>query len=187
MEILIITGPPYSGKGTQCLALKNILGFKHISTGDRCRLEKRNNSYIGRILSKYETLGELVPDHIMRKLLNRILDENVNERGLILDGYPRTINQVNYLLKLVKLKVISINKVFQIEVEKKELIKRGIHRATKSNRQDDQDPRIRERRIEIYEKMIKPSIEHMKTKLNVFTCYSDGTKEELTQKIIVEL
>ena len=60
MEILIITGPPYSGKGTQCEILKEQLKFEHISTGDRCRSEKQNETEIGKIMSEYEEKGDLV-------------------------------------------------------------------------------------------------------------------------------
>lgn len=187
MEILIITGPPYSGKGTQCEILKNVLSFKHISTGDRCRLEKRKGSELGIVLSAYEEHGELVPDVIMKDLLNQILEENKNEKGIVLDGYPRTISQVDYLLTLVERKVITISKVFQIEVKKQELLNRALHRSCKSGRKDDQNPRLWKKRIEVFEMFIKPSIEYMKTKLNVYTCYSTGTKEELTKKIMIDL
>lgn len=187
MEILIITGPPYSGKGTQCEALKHVLGFKHISTGDRCRLEKRNDSELGRVMSQYEEKGELVPDMIMKNLLNTILEENKEEKGIILDGYPRTISQVDYLLTLIQLSKIHINKVVQIEVNKQELQRRALRRASKSGRVDDCNKKVRENRMQIFDLSTKPSIEYMKTKMNVFTCYSRGTKEELTQKILVDL
>ncbi len=187
MEILIITGPPYSGKGTQCEILKNVLGFKHISTGNRCRLEKQKGSECGIVLSGYEEHGELVPDVIMKDLLNLILKENKNENGIILDGYPRTIAQVDYLLELVLQKQITIRKVCQIEVDRQELLNRAVRRSCKSGRIDDKDPTIHKKRIEVFKTSTKPSIEYMKTKLDVFTCYSKGTKEELTQQILVEL
>lgn len=76
MEILIITAPPYSGKGTQCQIIKDTLQFEHISTGDRCRLEKEKETEIGKILSEYERKGDLVPDVIMKELFGNILDEN---------------------------------------------------------------------------------------------------------------
>ena len=101
MKILIITGPPYSGKGTQCEILKNLLNYKHISTGDRCRLEKEQGTEIGKELSKYEKKGDLVPDQIIKTLFSQILDENRSEEGIILDGYPRTIPQMDDLLALV--------------------------------------------------------------------------------------
>ena len=125
MEILIITGPPYSGKGTQCEILKTQLNFEHISTGDRCRLEKQNDTEIGKIMSEYEEKGDLVPDSIMKDLFGQILDENSSKDGIILDGYPRTEPQVNDLIELVDSKQMSIGKVLNIDVPKSELLKRA--------------------------------------------------------------
>lgn len=187
MEILIITGPPYSGKGTQCKKLKDILNFKHISTGDRCRFEKRIGSKVGKVLSKFEEKGNLVPDVIMKDLINQILDENSNEVGIILDGYPRTIMQVDDFLELVSVKHIEVNTVINLVVSKNELLKRGEHRAQKSIRKDDKDLKVRLRRMEVFEHSTKPSIEYMKTLLNVLTFYGIGTCEELTTQILQEL
>lgn len=187
MKILIITGPPYAGKGTQCAVLKEILKFKHISTGDRCRLEKEKGTKVGLAMSKFEEKGELVPDEIMKTFFNQILEENLNEYGIILDGYPRTINQVNHFLELAKSKHLEVDKVINIQVAKSELLKRAQHRASKSNRKDDKDPLIHLKRIEVFEEATKPSIEHMKSLLNVLTFYGIGTRQELTAQILKEL
>jgi len=101
MEILIITGPPYSGKGTQCEILIKELGFKHISTGDRCRQEKEKKTEIGKVMATYEEKGDLVPNTIMKALFDQILEENKTGAGIILDGYPRTQPQVDDLIELV--------------------------------------------------------------------------------------
>src|SRR5687767_7553957 len=98
MKIIVITGPPYSGKGTQCEMLQDQLGFNHISTGDRIRLEKDNETPIGKIVTEYEEKGNLVPDSVMEELLSKIIDENQKAKGIILDGYPRTQVQVDTLL-----------------------------------------------------------------------------------------
>src|SRR5882757_4005949 len=99
MKIVIVTGPPYSGKGTQCEIISKILHFTHLSTGDRCRQEKDNKTEMGMILSKYEEKGDLVPDSIMKTLFSQILDENKDGNGILLDGYPRTRPQVDDLLE----------------------------------------------------------------------------------------
>lgn len=187
MEILIITGPPYSGKGKQCGLLKEILNYKHISTGDRCRLEKRNGTEIGQVLSVFEERGDLVPDDIMKHLFNKILEENLDEYGIILDGYPRTIAQVDDFLELTTSKHLNISKVINIQVTRIELLKRAKHRATKSNRKDDKDPLIHLRRIEVFEESTKPGIEYMKTLMHVLTFYGIGTCEELAAQILKEL
>ncbi len=183
MEILIITGPPYSGKGTQCEILKDELKFEHISTGDRCRLEKQNETEIGKIMSQYEEKGDLVPDSIMKDLFSKILDENIAANGIILDGYPRTEPQVNDLLELVKSKNLEIGKVINIDVPKEELLKRAKKRAETSNRKDDKDTNIHLKRIEVFENSTRPAIEYMKSKIKVLTFDGMGTIEEITNRI----
>ncbi|WP_343707684.1 nucleoside monophosphate kinase [Flavobacterium sp.] len=183
MEILIITGPPYSGKGTQCEILKDELQFEHISTGDRCRLEKQNETEIGKIMSQYEEKGDLVPDSIMKDLFSKILDENRNAKGIILDGYPRTEPQVNDLLELVKSKNLEIGKVINIDVPKEELLKRAQKRAETSNRKDDKDANIHLKRIKVFESSTRPAIEYMKSKIKVLTFDGMGTIEEITKRI----
>ena len=187
MQILIITGPPYSGKGTQCEALKAQLGFEHISTGERIRLEKANTSEIGKQLAVYEEKGELVPDKMMKDLFSKILEENKDNAGVILDGYPRSIKQVDDLLELVASKGLSIEKAIHIEVPKAELLKRASKRAETSNRVDDMDSEIHIKRIEVYERSTKPAVEYMKSKIEVFTFDGLGTVEELTRKIAASL
>lgn len=183
MEILVITGPPYSGKGTQCEILKKELKFEHISTGDRCRLEKQNETEIGKIMSEYEEKGDLVPDSIMKDLFSKILDENRSTSGIILDGYPRTEPQVNDLMELIESKNMEIGKVINIDVPKSELLKRAQKRAETSNRKDDKDAEIHLKRIEVFESSTRPAIEYMKSKIKVLTFDGLGTIDEITTRI----
>lgn len=187
MEILIITGPPYSGKGTQCEILKTQLNFEHISTGDICRLEKENGTEIGKIMSEYEEKGDLVPDSIMKDLFSQILDENKLNVGIILDGYPRTKAQVNDLLELVESKEMKIGKVLNIDAPKSELLIRAEKRAKTSDRKDDKDPEIHKKRIEVFENSTRPAIEYMKSKINVLTFDGLGTIEDITERIKASL
>jgi adenylate kinase len=187
MEILIITGPPYSGKGTQCKILIKQLDFKHISTGDRCRLERENETDIGIIMSKYEEKGDLVPDSIMKDLFSKILDENKSNKGIILDGYPRTKPQVDDLLELVNSKKMEISKVLNIDVPKSELLIRAKKRAETSDRKDDKDPEIHIKRIKIFEESTRPAIEYMKMKINVLTFDGLGSIKEITNRIKASL
>lgn len=183
MEILVITGPPYSGKGTQCEILKEELKFEHISTGDRCRLEKQNETEIGKIMSEYEEKGDLVPDSIMKDLFSKILDENRSTNGIILDGYPRTEPQVNDLMELIESKNMEIGKVINIDVPKSELLERAKKRAETSNRKDDKDAEIHLKRIEVFENSTRPAIEYMKSKIKVLTFDGLGTINEITTRI----
>ena len=183
MKILIITGPPFSGKGTQCEILKEELNYEHISTGDRCRKEKKEQTTIGQIMSEYEEKGDLVPDSIMKDLFSQILDENAANEGIILDGYPRTQPQVDDLLELVTSKNLTIDKVLNVDVPHDELLARAKKRAETSSRKDDQDPQIHLKRIEVFESSTRPAIEYMKSKLAVDTFNGIGPIEEITARI----
>lgn len=183
MQILIITGPPYSGKGTQCEILEETLNFKHISTGERIRAEKDSNTKIGQIMKVYEEKGALVPDAIMEELLTRIIAENENEKGIILDGYPRTSPQVDTLIKLLQDHNKKVNQVINIEVSKEELLKRAKERAKNSTRKDDKDESIHIERIEVFEANTKPAIEYIKTKMQVEDIDGIGTIKEITIRI----
>lgn len=183
MEILIITGPPYSGKGTQCAILETSLGFKHISTGDRIRKEKEDNTPFGQIAKSYEEKGNLVPDEIMLALIGQIIDENVHQKGIILDGYPRTAPQVDTILDLLKNKNLTVNKVINIEVPKEELLIRALKRAAESDREDDKDPATHLKRIEIFETLTRPAIHYMQQKLKVVNIDGLGSIAEITKSI----
>lgn len=183
MEILIITGPPYSGKGTQCDILKSTLGFKHISTGDRIRKEKDSKTFIGEIMTEYEETGRLVPDEIMQDLIGQIIDENLKEKGIILDGYPRTKLQVDTILNLLALKNLKVTAVINIEVPEDELLARAKKRAMSSNRKDDQNIDTHLKRINVFESETRPSIEYMKTKFRVININGLGTIDHITNTI----
>jgi adenylate kinase len=183
MEILIITGPPYSGKGTQCELLKTSLGFNHISTGDRIRNEKDKKTSIGKTMTDYEENGSLVPDDIMQDLIGQIIDENLMGKGMILDGYPRTKPQVDTILNLLTAKKLSVNVVINIDVPKEELLTRARKRAENSSRKDDQNSDTHLKRIEIFEKETRPAIEYMKDKFKVANIDGLDTIENITKAI----
>jgi adenylate kinase len=183
MEILIITGPPYSGKGTQCDLIKARLGISHISTGDRIRKEKDSKSPVGKIMTDYEETGNLVPDDIMQTLIGQIIDENAGGKGIILDGYPRTQSQVDTILHLLADKNLRVNVVINIDVPREELLTRAKKRAESSNRKDDQDIDIHLKRIEIFERETRPAIEYMKEKFNVVNINGLGSIEDITKAI----
>ena len=184
MEILIITGPPYSGKGTQCEILKSTLGFKHISTGDRIRKEKKDKTEIGKVMSGYEENGILVPDEIMENLIKQIIEENMETKGIILDGYPRTQSQVDTIHNLLTNKKLNVKAVININVPKDELIARAKKRAENSKRKDDLSYDIQLKRIEIFEVETRPAIEYMKTKFKVIDVDGVGTIDTITKAII---
>ena len=173
MRFLIITGPPFSGKGTQCALIQQILNCEHISTGNLCRTEKASDSNLGRQIAEYDTRGDLVPDEIINVLLANYLDEHSEANAAILDGYPRTQKQVDDLEEILKHRNMKVDLVLNIEVPKEELLNRAKERAKTSNRLDDKDPQIHIKRIELFQDETLPAINYMKSKFHVIDV--DGT------------
>ena len=187
MKILIVTGPPYSGKGTQCEIISKELNYTHLSTGDRCRQEKELRTEIGKILSRYEEKGDLVPDPTMKTLFGQILDENKQGGGILLDGYPRTKPQVDDLLALVADRHLEISLVLNIKVPREELLSRAMKRAASSTREDDRNPETHLKRVRIFENQTLPAIEYMKTKIPVVDIDGIGSIGEITGRIVEQI
>lgn len=184
MKILVVTGPPYSGKGTQCAALKENLDYKHLSTGDRIREEKKQETSRALAMKAYEEQGNLVPDSMMLELIEDMIEENRQETGIILDGYPRTVPQVDALLERLDKKGLQIAKVINIEVPSDELLVRAKKRAAESARKDDDDPETHFKRIRIFEAETRPAIAYFKTKVEVTDIDGLGKVEEITARIL---
>ena len=183
MEIYIVTGPPYSGKGTHCKRLEETLRLKHVSTGEQCRKEKQHQTNIGKLIADYTEKGDLVPDAVMKTVIDNTLNEYKDSAGIILDGYPRTVDQVNTLWELVQVKGLSIKKVISIEVPTEELLRRAKERAETSDREDDKNPDTHMKRITLFESTTKPAIIRMKELMPVTSVEAMGSIEENAKKV----
>lgn len=183
MEILILTGPPYCGKGTQCKILEKKINYKHISTGEAVRKETKKQTLLGIKMAAYADGGLLVPDELMKDLFSKLLSENTEEKGIILDGYPRTFAQIKDLFSLLEVKKLSIRQVIHIDVPSDELLQRALKRAETSKRSDDKDPRNHVKRLEVYENESKSAIELFKNKTNFSEVDGLGSIEEITERI----
>lgn len=183
MQVLVITGPPYCGKGTQCALLEKTIHYKHISTGDCIRTEKELNTEIGQLMKTYEEKGLLVPDEVMEELLTQIVAKNLNEKGIILDGYPRTTPQVDTLIQILKNHDKQINQVININVPKEELLNRAKERAKTSDRTDDKEEKTHIKRITVFETYTRPAIAYLRTRVAVEEIEGLGTIEETREKI----
>ena len=94
---IVIFGAPGSGKGTQSELIIKEYGLDHISTGDVLRSEMKNETELGKIAKDYIEKGQLVPDELIVDMLAKVLDSKVNSKGVIFDGFPRTIPQAKAL------------------------------------------------------------------------------------------
>ncbi len=164
---ILLFGGPGTGKGTQGQVLGEMPNLVHLAMGDIFRaLDK--DSDIGQEFLSYSTKGELVPDELTIRVFDRHLKECI-ERGaldrdyhtLILDGIPRSVQQVELLAELVAVKRV----VYLVMSDRDALIARLVGRASKSNRPDDADRSVIQNRIEVYERETRPVLDAYPKKL----------------------
>jgi len=147
---IILFGPPGSGKGTQAAKLVEAFGLMHISTGDLLRSEIANNTKLGLAAKSYMDSGGLVPDDVVIGMINEKINNNKKAKGVIFDGFPRTVAQAKALDALLLEHGSDINLLLSLEVSEEELKKRLLLRGETSGRSDDQDVSIIENRIREY-------------------------------------
>lgn len=154
---LVIFGAPGSGKGTQSEHLTNRYGLFHISTGEVLRDHISRGTELGKIADSYISKGNLIPDELMLKVLEKTLDDNpqATANGVIFDGFPRTIPQAEALGEMMKRRGTRIHSVVGLEVPEEELIKRLIHRGKESGRADDNPDTIKTR-LDVYHRQTAP-------------------------------
>ncbi|NLF42829.1 MAG: adenylate kinase [Bacteroidales bacterium] len=156
---LIIFGPPGSGKGTQSSRIVEKFKLIHLSTGDIFREEIQNQSPVGVIAKGYIDKGCLVPDELVLKELYRRTYRHLDAKGIVFDGFPRTLVQAEMLDKLFNKKNIPISLVLSIDVDEDELTKRLLGRAMDSGRSDDNENIIKNRLL-VYKKQTMPLIDY---------------------------
>ncbi|PKP22049.1 MAG: adenylate kinase [Bacteroidetes bacterium HGW-Bacteroidetes-21] len=153
---LVLFGPPGAGKGTQSKRLIETYDLMHLSTGDILRYEIADETALGMEAKKRIDKGELVPDEIVIGMITKIVEKNKQVPGFIFDGFPRTVHQASVLDEILHSREMSITMMLSLEVEEEELITRLLNRGKKSNRPDDQDVSIIERRLKVYKESTQP-------------------------------
>ena len=148
---IVIFGAPGSGKGTQSDKIIAEYGVAHISTGDVLRGEIKNNTELGKVAATYINDGKLVPDSLIIDMLAATLDAKGKDiKGVIFDGFPRTIPQAQALDQMLAERGEKVSIVIGLEVEDDELIKRIILRGKTSGRADDNEETARKRLATYY-------------------------------------
>lgn len=158
---LIVFGPPGCGKGTQSKLIAEHFNFLHLSTGELFRNEIKELSPIGKIAKKFIDRGLLIPDSIVMRELYRFALNHQDAKGIVFDGFPRTIEQAKALDVVFSKKELQIALVISISVPENELESRIIERAKDSGRSDDKSEIIR-KRIEVYNEQTKSVIDYYK-------------------------
>lgn len=160
MMNLVLFGGPGSGKGTQSARLIDNYGLYHISTGELLRDHIKRETEIGKLANEYISKGHLIPDDLMISIIEDTLDgEAKGKRGVIFDGFPRTIPQAEALADLLRRRGTDLHAVVGLEVPDEELTARLLNRSKESGRSDDNPETIKER-LDVYHNQTQPLREH---------------------------
>lgn len=157
---IVIFGGPGSGKGTQSAKLLDKYGLYHISTGEVLRDHIKRGTPLGKTANEYISDGHLIPDDLMIQILEHELDNEASaKKGVIFDGFPRTVPQAKALNEMLKKRGTELHTVIGLEVPDEELIKRMIERGKETGRADDNLETIKNR-LEVYHHETMPLKEH---------------------------
>ena len=176
---LVIFGAPGSGKGTQSEVLIEQFGFDHISTGDLLRAEIKQGSELGKSAKSYIDAGQLVPDSLIIGMIEKVLQERQPKKGLILDGFPRTVAQAEALDALYAKHGTA---VLDLQVAEDELIQRLLKRGEESGRSDDNLETI-QKRLGVYHAQTAPIAEHYAKKGVHHAIEGSGAITDITARI----
>lgn len=153
---IVLFGAPGSGKGTQSEKIIGKYGLKHLSTGELLRDHIKRGTELGKIADSYISKGELIPDDLMIRILDHTLDTIEDAgKGVIFDGFPRTIPQAEALKKLLQRRGSDLHAVVGLEVPEEELVERMLKRGKETGRADDNEETIKNR-LSVYHKQTHP-------------------------------
>jgi adenylate kinase len=179
---LIIMGPPGAGKGTQAKVVADHFGIPAISTGDIFRTNVTNGTPLGKKAQEYMDQGEYVPDEITNLMVRARIDEPDADPGFLLDGYPRTLAQVEELDGMIRFTGHELDAAVVLTVDPDAIVARLIQRARVEGRTDDTEEVIR-RRQEVYGEQTEPLIGVYKQRGLVYEIDGMGAVEEVTKRI----
>ena len=205
--LIILIGPPGSGKGTQGKLLAHKLNLPYLSTGDMLRKIVENDEPIGKSLRNYINSGKLIPVDLINNMVEKFLDNEECSRGCVLDGYPRSVDQAKFLENIVNQHI----KVIHFDIKDEEILKRILGRFSCSiceknynlyfhkpkvenvcddcgssqftHRIDDNEKTFKER-LQIYKAETHPLIEHYQNLASFYTVDASKNKDEIASLLL---
>jgi adenylate kinase len=180
---ILLIGPPGAGKGTQAALLAQHFGIPAISTGDIFRENVRNETPLGLEAKAFMDRGEYVPDSLTNALVRDRLNQEDAVAGFLLDGYPRTIDQVEELDDILEETDKKLDVVVQLTADSEELLRRLSGRAQEQGRSDD-TPEVIKRRLDVYEEQTAPLIDIYASRSLVAKVNGLGEIADVTNRII---
>jgi adenylate kinase len=183
---LLIMGPPGAGKGTQARYVAEHFKIPAISTGDIFRANVSNGTPLGVEAKRYMDAGEYVPDEVTNLMVRDRIDEADAVAGFLLDGYPRTLAQVEELDGMVAFTGHSLDAVIVLTADREEIVERLLRRAQTEGRADDTEDVIR-RRQEVYAEETEPLIAIYRERGLTHEVDGMGEVDEVTQRIFDSL
>lgn len=212
--VVILFGPPGSGKGTQGKMIAEEIGIPHIATGDIMRQAISDGTELGLKVKEFVGKGLLVPDEIVIQIIEERLKKDDTKNGFILDGFPRTIPQAVALDELFQKINIQNYKVIWLDVPDEEIVKRISGRRTCKNcqavyniyfnppkvdgicdvcggelfiREDDKEEKVK-KRLEVFREQTLPLIDYyQKKRRKIIKVSGVGNVDEIKERIKVEI
>ena len=183
---MIFMGPPGAGKGTQAAVVAEKYGIPAISTGDIFRANVGEGTPLGLEAKRYMDAGEYVPDSVTNNMVRDRLAQPDAEPGFLLDGYPRTLAQVEELDGMLAASGASLDAVVVLTVDSEELVQRLLKRAETSGRSDDTEEVIRHRQ-DVYTEQTAPLIDVYRERGLLLEVDGLGEVPEVSERIFAVL
>ena len=183
---LVLMGPPGAGKGTQAEIVSALLGVPHVSTGEIFRRNVTEGTPLGVEAKRYMDAGEYVPDGITNAMVRDRLSQDDCRAGFLLDGYPRTVEQVGELSAMLRSSAQELDRVVELTVDIDEVVDRLVRRAAEQGRSDDTEDVIR-RRLEVYFQQTAPLTAMYETQGLLTQVDGLGAIDEVTGRIVAVL
>ena len=184
---IVLFGAPGAGKGAQAERIATVYDMVHLSTGEMLRSAISSGSHLGATAKEIIDQGDLISDDIIVKIVDERLDEDDCVKGVILDGFPRTLAQAEALDDLLAGKGRMLDHVIEIEVDEVALFARIANRAVERRRtgtaRSDDNAETLQRRLAVYHEISAPLLPYYRAKSLLRTVDGMASIEEVAAQI----